>query len=269
MADYKQVPAFCYHCNKQVVANKEEIDHKFWLIASCLSCGLFAFVWILKMLTHNPPAMCSQCGLAIGKNPQMPNAIQANQTSNAKCVNCGLTNFATATACKRCNTPLPKQAQPTRTNFVPQNSDEATGKGLSPVAKFAIASVIGVFAMLVLIRIIGDVSSIATSKQAVTTSQTPQSVVTPQTTPNPIQQTKKGKGKEASPTKQVEGFRMKDDEGNLRGYSLACHRQANELGQDIDIKVRIFVFEKCIQYEGDGDTAKREAIYMIRQAQGQ
>lgn len=267
MADYKQVPAFCYHCNKQVVANKEEIDHKFWLIASCLSCGLFAFVWILKMLTHNPPAMCSQCGLAIGKNPQMPNAIQANQTSNAKCVNCGLTNFATATACKRCNTPLAKQAQPSRANFVSQNSDEATGKGLSPVAKFAVASVIGLFVMFALIKIVGDVSSIATPKQVATTSQTPQSAVTPQTTPNPIQSTKKGKGKEALQTKQVEGYQMNNSDGTTRGYALTCYRQANELGQDIDFRVRNFVFEKCIQYEGDGDTAKREAIYMIRQAQ--
>lgn len=268
MANYKQVTAFCYNCNRQVVAQKEEVDHIFWLIASLFSCGIFAIVWIIKMLTHNPPAMCSQCGLAIGNNPQMQNAPQvnqANQTNNSKCGKCGLTNFAIATVCKRCNTPLSK-AQPSRVNFMPQNSDEATGKGLSPAAKFAIASVIGVFAMLVLIRIVGDVSSV--TKQPATVSQAPQSAVTPQATPNPIQQTKNVKGKEASPTKQVEGFRMKDDDGTLRGYSLACHRQANELGQDVDIKVRVFVFERCIQLEGDGDTAKREAIYLIRQTQG-
>lgn len=237
MADYKQVSAFCFNCNRQVVANKEEIDHKFWLIASCLSCGLFAFVWIIKMLTHNPPALCSQCGLAIGKKPQMPTAG------------------------------MPRPAQVGRANFVPQNSDEATGKGLSPTAKFAVAGVIGLFAMLALLKIVGDVSSVANSKQTATVSQAPQTAVTPQTTPSPTKQTKKGK--EAPQTKQVEGFRMKDDEGNLRGYALACHRQANELGQDVDIKVRIFIFERCIQLEGDGDTAKREAIYMIRQAQSQ
>lgn len=239
MADYKQVSAFCYHCQKQVVANKEEIDNKFWLIASLFSCGLFAFVWIIKMLTHNPPAMCSQCGLAIGKNPQ---------TQNVR---------------------LPKQRQASGANFAPQNSNEATGKGLSPIAKGAIVAVIGLFAMLALIKIVGDVSSVANSKQAATISQTPQSAVTPQTAPSSIQQTRRGKGKETPPAKQVEGFQMKDAGGNLRGYALACHRQANELGQDVDIKVRIFVFEKCIQLEGDGDTAKREAIYMIRQAQGQ
>ena len=236
MADYKQVSAFCYHCNKQVVSKKEEVDHKFWLIASLFSCGIFAIFWIIKMLTHNPPAMCSQCGLAIGNNPQMTNAG------------------------------LPRQGQPGRTNFVPQNSDEATGKGLSKAAKAGVASIIGLVAMMFLCKIVGDVSSVANPKQAVTTSQTPQSAVTPQTTPSPIKQTKKGKGKEAPPTKQVEGYQMNNSDGTTRGYALTCFRQANELGQDIDFRARNFVFEKCIEYEGDGDTAKREAIYMIQQA---
>lgn len=208
MANYKQVTAFCYNCNRQVVAQKEEVDHIFWLIASLFSCGLFAIVWIIKMLTHNPPAMCSQCGLAIGNNPQMPNAPQfneTNQTNNAKCGNCGLTNFAIATVCKRCNTPLSK-AQANRANFVPQNSDEATGKGSSPAAKSAIIAVIGLFAAIFLCRAFGAFTSIADPKQTTTVSQTPQSTVTPQTTPSPIQQTKNVKGKKASQTKQVEGY---------------------------------------------------------------
>lgn len=269
MADYKQVSAFCFHCNRQVVAKKEEVDHKFWLLASCLSCGIFAFFWIFKMLTHNPPALCSQCGLPISENPRVPNVVQTNQTNNAKCANCGLANFATATACKRCNAPLPKQSQPSRANFVPQNSDEATGSGLSPVAKFAVAGVVGLFVMLILIKLVGDVTSIANPKQVATTSQPPQSAVTPQATPSPIQSTKKGKDKDASQAKQVEGYQMNNSDGTTRGYALTCYRQANELGQDIDFRVKNFVFEKCIQYEGDGDTAKREAIYMIRQSQGQ
>lgn len=62
---------------------------------------------------------------------------------------------------------------------------------------------------------------------------------------------------------------MEDSDGTLRGFSLACQRQANELGKDVDFRVKNFVFEKYIQLKGDGDTAKREAIYRIQQAQEQ
>jgi len=158
MANYKQVSAFCYHCQKQVVAKKEEVDNQFWLIASLFSCGVFAFFWIFKLLTFNPPSLCSQCGLAIGNNPNPPNVA------------------------------MPEQSQPGRANLVPQNSDEATGKGLSPAAKGAIASVVGLIALIFLCRIFGDVASIANPKQAVTTPQTSQQSTLP--APKPVKTAK-------------------------------------------------------------------------------
>lgn len=282
MANYKQVPAFCHHCNKQVVANKEEVNHMFWLIASLFSCGIFAFVWIGIMLFYNPAATCSQCGLAIANNPQMPSAPQPNQTyqaNSAKCVSCGLTNFAGSSVCKRCNAPLPKQTQPSAAGFVPQNSKEATGKGLTPFAKSLIIgfACLMIFPMIIG-TIVGVIGSATNPKQSETLSQPPQKATNPQVTPNPIQQNIKTKDttqtkKKAATEEPIKnaGSSINDENGYARPYSAVCLRKLNEeiplmQSDRLPQSVKDLAFERCIALKGDARQAAEDVADLLEKS---
>lgn len=142
MANFKEQSGWCANCNRQVLGRKQEASHLFWLVATLFSCGLFALFWFFDGVSKSSkPFLCPQCGTALGSQPkaaQIPvlspamqklamntgafnpayqtnaAAYQANNVTNSstnsynslKCPSCGLTNFASATNCKRCQLAL-------------------------------------------------------------------------------------------------------------------------------------------------------------------
>lgn len=80
MAEYKEVSGYCYNCQKRVLARQEQASHTFWLLASVLTCGLFAIVWIVSMLIKSgEPAKCTICGSSVStKLPATGNQVRGN-----------------------------------------------------------------------------------------------------------------------------------------------------------------------------------------------
>lgn len=73
MASFKEQSAFCPHCQRQVLARREDVPHTFWLIASLFSCGLFAIVWMILILMNNSkPFLCPNCGTQVVFNANAP-----------------------------------------------------------------------------------------------------------------------------------------------------------------------------------------------------
>lgn len=131
MANFKEKTGWCPNCNRQVLGRKQEASHLFWLVATLFSCGIFALFWFFDTASKSAkPFLCPQCGTAIGNAPTVYNqptlspAMQklamntgafnpsyqpntpayplAASSNSLKCPSCGLTNFANATNCKRC-----------------------------------------------------------------------------------------------------------------------------------------------------------------------
>lgn len=186
---------------------------------------------------------------------------QHNNTSLTNCPACQTAVSRQAASCPRCGQPLRTASyqQPQfQQNFAPPVAKKG---GIGKTFGVGCLGLIGFF------MVVGLIGSVAVPKrndvqnqsntQAATVSQTPQ------TTPSPIQQTKNVKSKKAPQTTQVEGYRMEDADGYDRGYSLTCLRQAEELKQ-VPFRVKNFVFEKCIEFKGDGDAAKRLALYALQ-----
>ena len=135
MANFKEQSGWCANCNRQVLGRKQEASHLFWLVATLFSCGIFALFWFFDSASKSAkPFLCPHCGTALGSAPtahRQPTlspamqklamntgafnpgyqpttaAYQSNDSFNSlKCSSCGLTNFATATNCKRCQSVL-------------------------------------------------------------------------------------------------------------------------------------------------------------------
>lgn len=79
MATYKEKSAYCRNCKKNVLARREDTPHTFWLIASILSCGLFAIVWFIHSLMKGSQSfLCPNCGAATHKKNNFPVGNQAS-----------------------------------------------------------------------------------------------------------------------------------------------------------------------------------------------
>lgn len=233
MANYKQVSAFCSHCQRPVVANKEEINHTFWLIASLFSCGLSAIIWILMMLVHNPPARCSICGMVISDRPLRTSGKQ--------------------------------QPALERAVFQPANSREATGKGLPPLGQAALVVGGVLFGLPVLFgfaRILMQPSS-GRGETVQTNSQSVNSAAF--VSPSPVQKSAKEWIDESVKAGQI---LYEDKEGNKRPFVSECAATLGAGAQGwqfsvindsrIPLRLRIITFERCIELEGRPIQAYRE-----------
>lgn len=79
---FKEQSAFCPHCDKRVLARREDVPHTFWLFASIFSCGIFTLIWIILILTNNSkPFLCSVCGDTV------EHSIDMNTTNNNRLPN--------------------------------------------------------------------------------------------------------------------------------------------------------------------------------------
>lgn len=140
-------------------------------------------------------------------------------------------------------------------------------QGLPTAAKIVIGLVCVFVLMPLAIAVLGTAIKPVPAPVAAPV-QTPQAVA-PSPTPASAKTVKNAKKSAQTKNNQLaDGYKLTEAEGSLRGYALACKRQADELGGDTEFKVRNFVYERCIQLDGDGDTAKREIITMIHQSRG-
>ncbi|MEQ1642153.1 MAG: hypothetical protein ABL959_01760 [Pyrinomonadaceae bacterium] len=59
----QQSSFYCPVCQQQrLFTRQESVNHILHLLVTLFSCGLWAFVWIILTLSHNPRFHCSQCG---------------------------------------------------------------------------------------------------------------------------------------------------------------------------------------------------------------
>ena len=59
----QQASFFCPVCQQQrLFTRQESVNHILHLLVTLFSCGLWAFVWFIITVSHNPRFHCSQCG---------------------------------------------------------------------------------------------------------------------------------------------------------------------------------------------------------------
>jgi hypothetical protein len=66
MGKYEHARAYCRHCDKEVTAKKDKINHLTHLILVFLSCGLWFPFWILSSMKLRY-WFCSQCFESISR----------------------------------------------------------------------------------------------------------------------------------------------------------------------------------------------------------
>lgn len=115
MSSFKESTGFCRVCNRQVLVRKEKTDNTYYLLATVLTCGIWAIVGLFANIFNQfEKYRCTVCGSLIGKAPAQvkqaayttPIISQSVVPTLVNCPACNAGISSHAAACPKCGQPM-------------------------------------------------------------------------------------------------------------------------------------------------------------------